>query len=51
MNTITLELNIDQLNIVLYALRKLPFETVEQILPEIISQAQKQLPNGPQQAN
>ena len=44
---ITLELNINEINIVLGALRELPHRVVDQTLNKVIMQAQKQVPQQP----
>jgi len=46
---ITLELNVNEVNLVLGALRELPHRVVDQVLNKIIAQAQKQVPQMPQQ--
>ena len=44
---IRLELNINEINIVLGALRELPHRVVDQTLNKVIMQAQKQVPQQP----
>ena len=44
---ITLELNINEINIVIGALRELPHRVVDQTLNKVIMQAQKQVPQQP----
>lgn len=46
---ITLELNINEVNLVLGALRELPHRVVNDVLNKVIAQAQRQVPqqNGP----
>lgn len=41
---ITLELNINEVNLVLGALRELPHRVVNDVLNKVIAQAQKQVP-------
>lgn len=42
---IKLELSLDQLNLIMLALSKMPYETVYSLIPIINEQAQKQLKN------
>ena len=44
---ITLELNVNEVNLVLGALRELPHRVVNQTLNKVIMQAQKQVPQQP----
>ena len=44
---ITLELNVNEVNLVLGALRELPHRVVDQTLNKVIMQAQKQVPQQP----
>lgn len=43
MQDITLTLNADEVNIVLAALSKFPFEAVSKLIPKIIEQGQSQI--------
>ena len=47
---VTLELNINEVNLVLGALRELPHRVVNDLLNKVIAQAQKQVPapNAPE---
>ncbi len=44
---ITLELNVNEVNLVLGALRELPHRVVNDVLNKVIAQAQSQMPQQP----
>ncbi len=44
---ITLELNVNETNLVLGALRELPHRVVNDVLNKVIAQAQSQMPQQP----
>ena len=48
MNTINIEVNLDELNIIVGVLRKLPYEQVASLLVKIDSQVQPQLKKEPE---
>lgn len=47
---ITLELNLNETNIVIGALRELPYRVVDLLLNKVVTQAQKQVPQQQQQS-
>jgi hypothetical protein len=44
---ITLELNVNEVNLVLGALRELPHRIVNDVLNKVVAQAQSQMPQQP----
>lgn len=44
MDKLTLNLTLDQLNVVLFSLSKMPYENVAELIMEVRRQAQEQLP-------
>ena len=48
MNTVNLEVNLDELNIIVGVLRKLPYEQVASLLIKIDQQVQPQLKKEPE---
>jgi len=48
MNTVNIEVNLDELNIIVGVLRKLPYEQVASLLVKIDSQVQPQLKKEPE---
>lgn len=44
---VTLELNVNEVNLVLGALRELPHRVVNDLLNKVVAQAQKQVPQQP----
>ena len=46
-SVVTLELNVNEVNLVLGALRELPHRVVNDLLNKVVAQAQKQVPPQP----
>lgn len=44
MNKITLSLSVEQVNVILFSLAKMPYENVAELIADVRNQAQEQLP-------
>lgn len=48
---VNLELSVNELNVVITALRELPHRVVAELVNKVVAQAQKQVPNNSQPVN